>query len=343
MKDKIEALKQTFEEKISQLKSTEDLEQVRLEFLGKKGHITSLMSELKVADRDQKPLLGALINNLKQHVAAALQKQENDLGSKELEAQIKGETLDVTLPGRPRPQGSAHLLTSVMQTMIDICIEMGFSVQLGPEVETDYYNFQALNFPDNHPARDMQDTFYLAPNILLRTHSSNSQVHTMQKTKPPIRIVSPGRVYRNEEITSRSHVMFHQLEGLYIAEDVTLSNLLGTMDLFFKKLFKKDVKTRYRPSFFPFVEPGIEVDVECLSCGGSGCPLCKKTGWLEVAGAGMVHPNVLKESNIDPEKYSGYAWGLGLERIVMLLYGINDIRLFTDNDMRFSRQFIHNA
>jgi phenylalanyl-tRNA synthetase alpha chain len=227
----------------------------------------------------------------------------------------------------------------VMDEMIDILVSMGFSVQYGPDVDTEWYNFEALNFPPDHPARDMQDTFYIAPNVLLRTHTSNTQVRVMEAHKPPIRVMMPGRVYRNEAITARSHVFFHQVEGLYIDKGVTFADLMATMHEFIGKLFNADVETRFRPSYFPFVEPGMEVDLRCLSCKGTGCNLCKHTGWLEIAGAGMVHPEVLKNGAIDPEEYTGYAWGMGVERLAMLKHGIKDIRLFTENDLRFVKQF----
>jgi phenylalanyl-tRNA synthetase alpha chain len=216
---------------------------------------------------------------------------------------------------------------------------MGFSVQLGPDIDSDYYNFEGLNFPPEHPARDMQDTFYLTPQMLLRTQTTNIQLRTMESQKPPIRIIAPGKVYRNETITARSHVFFHQVDALYIDKGVTFADLLATLHEFLSRLFHQEVETRFRPSYFPFVEPGMEVDVRCLSCGGTGCMLCKYSGWLEVAGAGMVHPEVLKNGGIDPEVYSGYAWGMGVERIILLRHGVRDIRLFTENDMRFLEQF----
>jgi phenylalanyl-tRNA synthetase alpha chain len=245
----------------------------------------------------------------------------------------------VTLPGRRRFPGRKHVVTQVLDEMIDIMRGMGFSVQYGPDIDTDYYNFEALNFPPDHPARDMQDTFYVAPNVLLRTHTSNIQTRVMETQKPPIRIIAPGKAYRNETITARSHVFFHQVEALYIDRDVTFADLLATMKEFLVKVFHESLEVRFRPSYFPFVEPGMEVDVRCLSCRGAGCGLCKNSGWLEVAGAGMVHPEVLKNGDIDPEVYTGFAWGMGVERLVLLKYGVNDIRMFTENDMRFLRQF----
>lgn len=227
----------------------------------------------------------------------------------------------------------------MLDEAIDILVGMGFSVQYGPDIETDYYNFEALNFAKDHPARDMHDTFYITSNILLRTHTSNTQVRVMETATPPIRVIAPGKCYRNEDVSARSHVLFHQIEGLYIDKEVTFADLLATLEEFFSKLLKQEVKMRYRPSFFPFVEPGMEVDVHCIVCGGSGCSVCKHTGWLEVAGAGMVHPEVLKSGGIDPEEYSGYAWGFGIERLAMLRYSIPDIRLFMENHLRFLQQF----
>jgi phenylalanyl-tRNA synthetase alpha chain len=223
--------------------------------------------------------------------------------------------------------------------MIDLLMEMGFSVQYGPDIDTDYYNFEALNFAPDHPARDMQDTFYISPTVLLRTHTSNIQARIMETQKPPIRIAAPGKVYRNETITARSHVFFHQIELFYVDKGVTFADLMYTMNEFLNRLFQTEVETRFRPSYFPFVEPGMEVDLRCLSCGGGGCSLCKHTGWLEIAGAGMIHPEVLKTGDIDPEVYSGFAWGMGVERVILLKNGVNDIRLFTENDERFLEQF----
>ena len=235
--------------------------------------------------------------------------------------------------------GRKHPLTQAMDQIISILSGLGFSVQYGPDVDTDYYNFEVLNFPPDHPARDMQDTFYITPHVLLRTHTSNIQARVMEVNKPPIRIIAPGKVYRNETITARSHVFFHQVEAVYIDKNVTFGDLFATLDDFLSKLFKQDIGTRYRPSYFPFVEPGVEVDISCLVCQGKGCNLCKHSGWVEIAGAGMIHPEVLRNGGIDAEQYTGFAWGMGLERLVMMLRGIQDIRLFTENDLRFLNQF----
>ena len=235
--------------------------------------------------------------------------------------------------------GRKHPITQMLEKLLDILIGMGFSVQLGPDVDTDYYNFEGLNFAPDHPARDMQDTFYFSPELLLRTHTSNVQVHIMEEEKPPIRIVAPGRSFRNETISARSHVFFHQVEGIYIDKGVSFADLMATLEEFISKLFGEKIEARFRPSYFPFVEPGLEVDIRCTRCRGEGCRICKHTGWLEILGAGMVHPNVLKKANIDPEVYTGYAWGIGIERLAILFYDIPDIRLFTENNLRFLEQF----
>lgn len=339
MQQNIEKLKEQFQDEISLIKNTGELENLKVKFLGKKGPIQELMKELKEVPPDQRPLFGKIINELKETLSSSIEEQYKALLREEEDQQIAQEKIDITLPGRCRYPGRKHIVSQALDEMIDIMSGMGFSVQYGPDVDTDYYNFEALNFAPDHPARDMQDTFYISPNVLLRTHTSNIQARVMETQKPPIRIIAPGKAYRNETITARSHVFFHQVEALYIDIGVTFSDLLATMKEFLSKLFKKETEVRFRPSYFPFVEPGMEVDVRCLNCNGSGCGLCKHTGWLEVAGAGMVHPEVLKNGDIDPEIYSGYAWGMGVERLILLKYGVTDIRMFTENDMRFLEQF----
>jgi phenylalanyl-tRNA synthetase alpha chain len=340
MQDKIDQVKNDFDQKLQTATSVTILMEVKTQFLGKKGPVQELMKYLKDVPSDLRPNAGKQINDLKTVIENAIDQRLHLLEKQEQDKQLSDEFLDVTLPGRRDFSGRKHIITKILDEMVSIHQSMGFSVQLGPDIDTDFYNFEALNFPPDHPARDMQDTFYLAPDVLLRTHTSNVQIRIMEKTKPPIRIIAPGKVYRNETITARSHVFFHQVEALYIDKNVSFVDLLSSLDIFFKKFFKTDVKTRFRPSFFPFVEPGMEVDVSCLACKGSGCPLCKHSGWLEVAGAGMVHPEVLKYGNIDPEEYSGFAWGMGVERLCMLKTGIPDIRLFAENDIRFNRQFV---
>lgn len=339
LSDKIGSLRQSFLDELKAASSSKDLESLKVKYLGKKGPIVSLMLELKSCSQEERPHLGKQINDLKEELELHCNHSLARVKTQELDHQFSLEWLDPTLPGRKQYQGRLHPISQMRQRILDIFIGMGFSVQLGPDVDTDYYNFEGLNFPKDHPARDMQDTFYLSPELLLRTHTSNVQIHVMENSPPPIRIVAPGRTFRNENISARSHVFFHQVEGFYIDQGVTFADLLATLEEFLSKLFGEKVSTRFRPSYFPFVEPGLEVDVRCVSCRGRGCRLCKHTGWLEILGAGLVHPNVLRKGNIDPEIYSGYAWGLGIERLAMLFGDIRDIRIFTDNDLRFLEQF----
>lgn len=339
MQHSIDELREQFSQDLAQVKTSQDLENVKVKFLGKKGPIQQLMKMLKDVAPEQRPEMGKHINDLKEFMTARCEQLEIQLISQEESQQLSQETLDETLPGRRRFMGRRHPLTQAMGQMIEILMSMGFSVQYGPDIDTDYYNFEVLNFPPEHPARDMQDTFYISPHVLLRTHTSNIQARVMENNKPPIRIIAPGKAYRNEAITARSHVFFHQIEAVYVDKNVTFADLFATMNAFLKKLFNQDIETRYRPSYFPFVEPGLEVDISCFMCQGKGCQLCKHTGWVEIAGAGMIHPEVLRNGGIDPEQYTGFAWGMGLERLVMMLRGIQDIRLFTENDLRFLNQF----
>lgn len=340
MTSSIERLQRAFEEEIQHVKNSSDLEKIRVKYLGKKGPVQGLMKELKEIEPEERPLFGQKVNDLKAKMEDALVSLGEKLLLSEQELQLANEKIDITIPGRKHYLGGKHLLTAAMDEILDVLIGMGFSVQCGPDIETDFYNFEALNFAPDHPARDMQDTFYIENEWLLRTHTTNIQVRMMEAHKPPIRIISPGKVYRNEAVTQRSHVFFHQIDPLYIDKGVTFSDLLSTLEEFLRKLFNKHVETRFRPSYFPFVEPGLEADVRCFLCSGSGCGVCKFSGWLEILGAGMVHPEVLKYGGIDPEVYSGFAWGMGLERLVMMKYGIPDIRTFTENDLRFLRQFV---
>ena len=351
------ALRNAFLEELKEAIHSKDVENLKVKYLGKKGPIQALMVSLKNIDASERPKFGKEINDLKEELISHCDHSLARMKGDEQNIRLQGEWIDITLPGRKGKVGRLHPITQVMNRIVDILVGMGFSVQLGPDVDTDYYNFGGLNFALDHPARDAQDTFYLyterdaknddsedrsnrgiMADLLLRTHTSNVQVHAMEKHAPPIRIIAPGRCFRNEDISARSHVFFHQVEGVYIDKGVTFRDLFATMDEFLGKLLGGKVETRYRPSYFPFVEPGLEVDVRCI-CKGEGCRICKETGWLEVLGAGMVHPNVLKMGKIDPEVYSGYAWGMGIERLTMLLYDIRDIRLFTENDIRFLAQF----
>ncbi len=339
MEEKILSLKHAFQQELSSLHSSQDVENLKVKYLGKKGPVQDLMVSLRSCTPEERPLLGKQINDLKNELSELCDQAFSGFLQAELSSRMEQEKIDVTLPGRRHFFGRKHPIIRLRDEVIAILSSMGFSVQYGPDMDSDYYNYEGLNFPADHPARDMQDTFYITNNLLLRSHTSNTQLRVMESHQPPIRIIAPGTVYRNETISARSHVFFHQVEGLYVDKNVSFADLLSTMDEFWSKLFKTHVKTRFRPSYFPFVEPGMEVDIQCSSCQGSGCRLCKHTGWLEVAGAGMVHPEVLKNGGIDPEVYSGFAWGMGLERLAMLLYGIKDIRLFTENDLRFLEQF----
>lgn len=339
MEGKVTSLREQFKKNLSHVAHSKDVEQLKVKFLGKKGLLQDLMNELRNCSAEERPRYGKVINDLKEEILLLCEQALQSLGQVEQAQQIAEEKIDISLPARKRFIGRKHPLTCMLEEVIEVLSGMGFSVQYGPDIDSDYYNFEGLNYPPDHPARDMQDTFYITKDHLLRSQTSNIQLRVMESHKPPIRIIAPGTVYRNETISARSHVFFHQVEGVYIDQGVSFADLLETMREFWSKLFKTSIETRFRPSFFPFVEPGLEVDLKCTSCGGVGCRLCKQTGWLEVAGAGMVHPEVLKNGGIDPEIYSGYAWGLGIERLAMLRYGVKDIRMFAENDLRFLEQF----
>lgn len=339
MQDQFDTLRAQFRRDLSLVLSVQDVEDLKTRYLGRKGPVQALMQGLRDLSPDHRPLFGKLVNELKQELEHLCDEAFSGFHQAELVKKLDEQRIDVTLPGRRRFTGRKHPVAQMMEEVLEILRSMGFSVQVGPDIDSDYYNFEGLNFPPDHPARDMQDTFYVSAQYLLRTHTSNTQLRVMEAHKPPIRVAMPGTVYRNEEVSSRSHVFFHQVEGLYIDERVTFADLFSTMEELWTKLFKRNLKMRFRPSFFPFTEPGVEVDLECTNCGGSGCRLCKFSGWLEVCGAGMVHPEVLKNGGIDPEQYSGYAWGMGIERLSMLRWGIKDIRQFSENDMRFLEQF----
>jgi phenylalanyl-tRNA synthetase alpha chain len=313
-------------------------EEYRIRFLGTKGIVKSVMGEMKHVELAQKKQAGQVLNEFKQFAEA---KYEELKASFTAQSNHTDDNPDLTLPGDPLPLGSRHPVILMRNRIVSIFQRLGFAVAEGPEIEDDWHNFGALNLPPHHPARDMQDTFYVQqnPDWVLRTHTSNVQIREMEKGKLPIRMVMPGRVYRNETISARSHCFFHQVEGLYIDENVSFADLKQTLYFFVKEMYGQDVKVRFRPSYFPFTEPSAEMDVSCFICGGTGCNICKKTGWVEILGCGMVHPNVLQNCNIDPAKYTGFAFGMGIERPAMLKYGINDIRLFSENDVRFLQQF----
>ena len=316
----------------------QSVEAFRIQYLGTKGIVKSVMGEMKNVPPEQRKDAGQLLNEFKQFAEARYESLKAHSGNGQ---PATANTMDLSLPGDPIAVGSRHPINLVRQRIIDIFHRLGFAVADGPEIEDDWHNFTALNLPENHPARDMQDTFYINqnPDWLLRTHTSNVQVREMEKGVLPIRIICPGRVYRNETISARAHCFFHQVEGLYIDEHVSFADLKQTLYFFVQELFGKDVKIRFRPSYFPFTEPSAEMDISCLICSGEGCRVCKHTGWVEILGCGMVHPKVLDNCGIDSNKYTGFAFGMGIERITMLLYGINDLRLFSENDVRFLRQF----
>lgn len=341
MKERLEALKQEALAALEKAASLKELEEARIQFLGKKGPLTEVLRGMKELSPEERPVVGQVVNEVRTAIEQALESKQEQLQKEETDRRLRRETIDVTLPGRPQPQGGMHPLSKVIQEVEDIFIGMGFKVAEGPEVETDYYNFEALNLPKNHPARDMQDTFYITDEILMRTHTSPVQVRTMEglKGEVPVKIICPGRVYRRDDDDPTHSHAFHQIEGLVIDRGIKMSDLKGTLLQFVQEMFGKDVQIRLRPSFFPFTEPSAEVDITCDGCGGEGCRKCKYTGWLEILGSGMVHPNVLRMSGYDPEQYTGFAFGMGVERIAMLKYGIEDIRHFYNNDLRLLRQF----
>jgi phenylalanyl-tRNA synthetase alpha chain len=336
MKNQIEEVKSKFLSEILSVEDEKQLEDLRVKYLGRRGIIQSLFDKLREVPKEEKPALGKLLNELKELAQGKYNEKKLEIERKKAKVES---VVDLTIPGRLKYTGRKHPLTQTLEEIKKIFIGMGFEVASGPEIEDDYHNFEALNIPPEHPARDMQDTFFIEDKIILRTHTSPVQIRVMESRKPPVRIIAPGRVYRNEAISARSYCLFHQVEGLYVDEGVSFAELKGTLLAFAKQMFGSDVKLRFRPSFFPFTEPSAEVDVSCFICGGKGCRVCKYGGWLEILGCGMVDPNVFKFVGYDTEKYTGYAFGMGVERIAMLKYGIDDIRLFYENDFRFLDQF----
>ncbi len=339
MKEKLEALRQKAFGDLEKLNSPKELEELRVRLLGKKGELTELLRGMGALPAEERPKMGQLVNQLRSSLEEAMAERETALRDAVRQARLQAETLDVTMPGAATPEGGLHPLSSVLDRLIDIFVSMGFDVVDGPEVETDHYNFEALNVPKDHPARDMQDTFYLGPNLLLRTQTSAAQIRTMETRKPPIRIICPGRVYRADEVDATHSPVFHQVEGLVVDKGITMCDLKGVLEQFAHEIYGEDTKVRFRPSFFPFTEPSVEVDVSCPECGGKGCRVCKGEGWIEILGAGMVHPRVLSGCGIDPEVYSGFAFGIGLDRLTTTRHKISDIRLLFENDLRFLQQF----
>jgi len=339
MQQELNQLVAEAEQAISVADDLQTLDQVRVDYLGKKGHLTERMKSLGKLTAEERPKAGQAINQAKQTVQQAIEARREALKNAVLEAKLVGEKVDVTLPGRHTPVGSLHPVTRTMRRIDDLFAQMGFSVAEGPEIEDDFHNFEALNIPESHPARAMHDTFYFPDGSLLRTHTSPVQVRVMQQHKPPLRVIAPGRVYRCDSDLTHTP-MFHQVEGLMVDEQVTFTDLKAILIDFLQSFFEnEDLVVRFRPSYFPFTEPSAETDIQCVMCGGEGCRVCSHTGWLEVLGCGMVHPNVFKHVDIDTETYTGFAFGMGVERLAMLRYGVNDIRLFFENDLRFLKQF----
>jgi phenylalanyl-tRNA synthetase alpha chain len=336
MKQDMEHLAEQALQEISSAENGDQLEHIRVTYLGRKGRLTLMLRQVGQLPVKERPSAGQMANQVKVRLEKALEEKLEDMAAVSGKPQ---DTLDITLPGRRPWVGRCHPLTQATREIVDIFRSLGFGIALGPEVETDYYNFGALNFPPDHPARDMQDTYYLGPEILLRTHTSPVQIRVMEGQEPPVRVVVPGRVYRNEEINARSYTVFYQVEGLAVDRGITFGDLKGILTSFVEQFFGPRTRLRFRPHFFPFTEPSAEVDISCFLCGGKGCRVCKRTGWLEILGAGMVDPAVLQAVDYDPQVYSGFAFGMGVDRIAMLRYGINDIRLFYENDLRFLRQF----
>ncbi len=339
MKEQLLAIRKSAEEKLTSLTSLQELEDVRVSVLGKKGELTQVLRQMGGLSAEERPVIGALANKVREAVENALSERKTELLAKAREEKLKNEVIDVTMAGKKPEIGGLHPITKVLDEVKNIFLGMGFSIAEGPDVELDYYNFEALNIPKEHPARDTQDTFYVSDNVVLRTQTSPMQIRVMEKAKPPIRIIAPGRVYRSDAVDATHSPVFHQIEGLVVDKGITMADLKGTLEQFIKSLYGQDAKIRLRPHHFPFTEPSAEVDVSCFVCGGKGCRVCKGEGFIEILGAGMVHPDVLRRCNIDPDEYSGFAFGLGLERIVMRRMNIDDMRHLYENDVRFLKQF----
>lgn len=342
LKERLEELREEAVERISHAEDLKELNDFRVAYLGKKGPITEVLRGMKNLSPEERPVIGNMANEIRDELSEAIQQIREKLEARKLEDAILAETIDVTLPGKKVTMGTKHVLTQILEEIEDLFLGMGYQVVDGPEVELDSYNFEKMNLPKDHPARDMQDTFYITEEVLMRTHTSPVQARTMEThdfSKGPLKMISPGKVYRRDNDDATHSHQFTQIEGLVVAEGITLADLKGTLDLFAKKLFGADREIRLRPSYFPFTEPSVEVDVSCFKCGGKGCNVCKGTGWIEILGSGLVHPHVLEMSGIDSTKYSGFAFGMGPERVAMLKYGIDDIRHFYQNDIRFLDQF----
>jgi phenylalanyl-tRNA synthetase alpha chain len=340
IKDQIEAIKSAVAEQVSKSQAVQDVQDIRVKYLGKKGELTAVMKELGKLSKEDRPKVGQIVNSARETIEKALQEKMDQLKANALQEKIESERIDITLPGRKPAIGHMHPLHLTRVAMENAFLKMGFSIAEGPEIEDDYYNFQCLNFPDDHPARDMQDSMYITDKYLLRTHTSPIESRTLQAHKPnePFKIIAPGKVYRWDYDATHSPV-FHQMEGMIVDKNIRFSDLKGMLEFFLREIFGPETKVRFRASFFPFTEPSAEVDISCVMCGGKGCRVCSHTGWLEILGCGMTHPNVLRQNGYDPDQVSAFAFGMGIERIAMLKYGIDDLRLFYEDDMRFLNQF----
>ena len=339
MKEMLESIARDAKAALELASTKQELENIRVKYLGKKGELTAVLKQMGKLTPEERPVMGQLANEVRSAIEALVEATDEKIKKEELLKKLKEEKLDVTMPGKKSSLGHKHPLNIVLDEVKDIFLGMGFDIATGPEVEWDYYNFEALNIPKDHPARDTQDTFYITENMLLRTQTSPVQIRVMEKQAPPIRVISPGRVFRSDAVDATHSPLFHQIEGLVVDKRITMGDLKGTLEAFAKRLYGEDTKIRLRPHHFPFTEPSCEIDVTCFKCGGKGCPMCKGEGFIEILGAGMVHPKVLKACGVDPEVYSGYAFGVGLERLVMFRFDIDDMRLLYENDMRFLGQF----
>lgn len=339
MKEQLEQIKKTAAAQLEAAESIEALEEARIKYLGKKGELTGILKGMGALSAEERPVIGALANEVREFLTNAIDTKKSEMEAKLQDEKLKAEVIDITMPGKRKKVGNLHPLSKVLDEFKDTVIGLGFEIAEGPDVETDYYNFEALNIPKNHPARDTQDSFYVEDNIVLRTQTSPMQIRVMENKKPPIRIIAPGRVYRSDAMDATHSPIFHQIEGLVVDKGITMADLKGTLEALIKSIYGDNAICRFRPHHFPFTEPSVETDVQCFNCGGKGCSMCKGEGWIEILGGGMVHPKVLANCGIDPEVYSGFAFGIGLERLVMGRYDINDIRLFYENDVRFLKQF----
>lgn len=339
MKEQLRAISERAANALKEVKAQSELEELRVAYLGKKGELTSILKQMGKLSAEDRPAMGQLANAVRSEIEAKIAEKTALIKKAEQDKKLEKETLDISLPGKKGKKGGLHPLNTVLKDMINIFQSMGFDVVDGPEIETEYYNFEALNVPADHPARDMQDTFYVGDGLILRSQTSATQIRTMENRKPPIRMICPGRVYRADDVDATHSPVFHQIEGLVVDKGITMCDLKGTLEQFAREIYGSDTKVKFRPSFFPFTEPSVEVDVSCSECGGKGCRVCKGSGWIEILGAGMVHPRVLERCGIDPEEYSGFAFGIGLDRLTTTRYKISDIRLLFENDIRFLSQF----